>query len=73
MAAIEATGNILFGYTMQIAQELQSITKQEYVYFSKFHLAVETGHAVRDDNAEVQLSFIPLSLEMKQQALDNCE
>lgn len=68
--AIEATGNILFGYTTRVAQELHNITKQEYIYFGKFHLAVETGHAVSDDNAEVQLAFIPLSLEMRQQALD---
>jgi hypothetical protein len=55
MAAIEATGNILFSYTIRVAQELQSITEQEYIYFGKFHLTVETGHAVRDDNTEVQL------------------
>jgi hypothetical protein len=68
--AIEATGNILFGYTTQVAQELQSITNQEYIYFGKFHLAVETGHGVAEDNAEAQLASIPLSSEMKQQALD---
>lgn len=68
--AIEATGNILFGYTTQVAQELQSITKQEYIYFGKFHLAVETGHAVKADNTEVQLGAITLSPQMKQQALD---
>lgn len=68
--AIEATGNILFGYTTQVAQELQSLTKQEYIYFGKFHLSVETGHAVKDANTEVQLGSIALSAEMKQQALD---
>lgn len=68
--AIEATGNILFGYTTRVAQELQSITEQEYIYFGKFHFTVETGHAVRDDDTEVQLASIALSLEMKQQALD---
>lgn len=67
--AIEATGNILFGYTTRVAQELQSITQQEYIYFGKFHLAVETGHAVSEHNSEVQLASIALSLEMKQQAL----
>ncbi|KJH73011.1 hypothetical protein [Aliterella atlantica] len=71
--AVEATGNILFGYTTQVAQELESITKQEYIYFGKFHLAVETGHAVKDDDAEVQLGAITLSAEMKQQALDVVE
>ncbi len=68
--AIEATGNILFSYTTRVAQELQSITKQEYIYFGKFHLSVETGHAVRDNNTDVQLVSIPLSSKMKQQALD---
>jgi len=68
--AIEATGNILFSYTTQVAQELQSITQQEYIYFGKFHLTVETGHAIRDDNSEFQLASIPLSLEMRQLALD---
>lgn len=68
--AIEATGNILFGYTTQVAQELQSITKQEYIYFGKFHLTVETGHAVTDDNTKVQLASIALSSKTTQQALD---
>jgi len=35
--AIEATGNILFDYTARVAQELQSITQQEYMYFGEFH------------------------------------
>lgn len=68
--AIEATGNILFGYTTQVAQELQNITQQEYIYFGKYHFAVETGHAVSGDHTEVQLASIALSSEMKQQALD---
>lgn len=68
--AIEATGNILFGYTMRVAQELQSVTKQECIYFGKFHLAVETGHVVKNDNTEVQLASITLSSKMKQQVLN---
>lgn len=68
--AIEATGNILFDYTSRVAQELQSITKQEYIYFGQFHLAVETGHAVTEDKSEMQLASIVLSSEMKQQAVD---
>ncbi|MBD2772767.1 hypothetical protein [Iningainema tapete] len=44
--AIEATGNILFSRTAEIAAELKAITKQEYIYFGDFHLNLETGHAV---------------------------
>jgi len=35
--AIEATGNILFDYTARVAQELQSITQQEYTLGVSFH------------------------------------
>jgi len=62
--AIEATGNILFDYTARVAQELQSITQQEYMYF-EFHFIVETGHVVRNCNTEVQLASINLNSEMK--------
>ena len=67
--AIEATGNVLFRHTTQVAQELEAITGREYIYFGQFHLNVETGHAVGDENTEAQLAAVVLSVEMEQQAL----
>jgi hypothetical protein len=68
--AIEATGNILFSHTTQVAQELGTITGREYIYFGQFHLNVETGHAVGNEDTEAQLASIVLSAEMMQQALE---
>lgn len=68
--AIEATGNILFSHTTQVAQELEAITGREYIYFGQFHLNVETGHAVGDEDTEAQLAAIVLSAKMQQQALE---
>lgn len=68
--AIEATGNVLFSHTTRVVQELRSITQQDYIYFGQFHLTVETGHAVGDDNTELELASIALSSETKQQALE---
>lgn len=67
--AIEATGNILFSHTTKVAQELEAITGREYIYFGQFHLNVETGHAVEDENTEAELAAIVLSAEMEMQAL----
>jgi hypothetical protein len=43
--AIEATGNVLFDLTRQVAAELQAIDGREYQYFGHFHFQKETGHS----------------------------
>lgn len=67
--AIEATGNILFSHTAQVAQELEITTGRKYIYFGQFHLNVETGHAAGGEDIEAQLAAVVLSAEMVEQTL----
>jgi hypothetical protein len=71
--AIEATGNVLFNLTTQIAQELQRINQQEYQYFGQFHFHRETGHAAKSADGEQLLETIILTAAERQIAHDLVE
>jgi hypothetical protein len=71
--AIEATGNVLFGLTHQIALEIQSKTHQEYQYFGEFHFKLETGHAVSHQDSEAILTEIELSDAVFQECFELIE
>lgn len=71
--AIEATGNVLFNLTSQIALEIQAQTQQEYQYFGEFHFKLETGHAVGEADAEAVLKNIELSNSTLQECFDLVE
>lgn len=71
--AIEATGNILFSRTAKVASELEEITKQEYIYFGKFHFNLETGHAMTTPEGEDFFAQIELTDSQRQEAIDIVE
>ena len=68
--ANEATGNVFGTTATQVAQELQNITKQEYRYFGKHHLDVETGHTTGQPDVEAFIENIQLSAKKRKQAVE---
>jgi hypothetical protein len=66
--ANEATGNVFLSITAGIAQELQNITGENYLYFGKYHVAVETGHAMGTPEIESLIENIEISVEMQDKA-----
>ncbi|MDF5710328.1 MAG: hypothetical protein PUP90_22330 [Nostoc sp. S4] len=70
---LEATGNVVFTNTAQVAQELQVITGNKYLYFGGFHLAVETGHATGTNDIENFLQTIEMNDIQHQAALQLAE
>ncbi|MCU0551177.1 MAG: hypothetical protein MUC48_17665 [Leptolyngbya sp. Prado105] len=71
--AIEATGNAAFQQISEVVEELQQITQQEYRYFGRHHLQVETGHSMGTDEIETVLEAFDLSPEQHQQAIEIVE
>ncbi|WP_236141784.1 hypothetical protein [Nostoc sp. CMAA1605] len=67
---LESTGNIVFTQAAKVAQELQLITGNKYLYFGGFHLAVETGHTTGTDNIETSLQSLELTPLQSQSALE---
>ena len=53
--AIEETGNVLFELTTQAAVQHQRETGVELRYCGEFHFALESGHAMNNDHAELAL------------------
>jgi hypothetical protein len=70
---MEATGNVAFALTGQVAQELQEITKQNYRYFGQYHFCMETGHLTGTDNVEQFLENIQLTHEQRAKAFEVVE
>jgi len=66
--AIESTGNVFFGALTEVTKELQPITGENYRYYGKCHLTVETGHAIGTHDVEQVIENIILSDEDKQTA-----
>ena len=66
--AIEATGNVFFSALAEVAKELQNTTGEEYRYYGKCHLTVETGHTMGTLNFEEILYSISLTREEKEKA-----
>lgn len=66
--AIEATGNAFFDALTGVAQELQGTTGEDYRYYGKFHLSVETGHAMGTADVENILDSICLTEEENEKA-----
>jgi hypothetical protein len=60
---IEATGNVFLSATSRVIQEIQQITRQDYRYFGKFHLDVETGHTMGEPGGEEFIRNIQLTEE----------
>ncbi|HEY0817874.1 MAG TPA: hypothetical protein VGD46_03795 [Rhizobacter sp.] len=65
--AIEETGNVLFALTTKLAQRIRQDTGVELRYCGDFHFALESGHAMNNDHAE--LATIELSAEDVAQAI----
>jgi hypothetical protein len=49
----EATGLVMFNATARLANEVTAANGIEYRYFGDYHLALETGHLVNQDQATV--------------------
>ena len=68
--AIEETGNVLFALTAQLVTRYTATTGVELRYLGEFHFALESGHAMNNDHAE--LAEIDLNEEERQDALQRC-
>ena len=68
--AIEATGNVLFSRTSQVASELTEITGQKYTYFGEFHFNLESGHAMGTEGGEDFLTTVKLTDSQRYQAYE---
>ncbi len=51
--AIEETGNVLFELTTGLARAHTAATGVELRYLGEFHFALESGHAMNNDHAEL--------------------
>lgn len=51
--AIEETGNVLFELTTRLARAHTAATGVELRYLGDFHFALESGHAMNNDHAEL--------------------
>lgn len=70
---LESTGNIVFANAAKVAQELQAITGNKYLYFGAFHLAVETGHTTGKNDIELFLKNLELTGLQYQSAVEMAE
>lgn len=69
--AIEETGNVLFALTSRLAVRHQQQTGVELRYLGEFHFALESGHAMNNDHAE--LAAIELSPAQRLDAIDRAD
>lgn len=69
--AIEETGNVLFGLTTPLANMIQKETGTKLRYFGEFHFALESGHAQRQEHAE--LSNIRLTDDVRKRCVTNVD
>lgn len=65
--AIEETGNVLFALTTKLAQAVQRESGTELRYLGEFHFALESGHAMNSEHAE--LARITLTDEQRADAI----
>ena len=59
--SVEDTGNVGLTLIAKVAEELQKTTQEEYLYFGKNHILVETGHTMGTDNVEEIINNIRLT------------
>lgn len=71
--AIEETGNITFGTTAQVVEELQKMTQKNYLYFGRKHFNVENGHAMGTNDIEKFLIQIKFTDDQKKQSFELVE
>lgn len=69
--AIEETGNVLFALTACLAARHQQETGVELRYLGEFHFALESGHAMNNDHAE--LAAIELAAAQRDDAIDRAD
>lgn len=70
---LESTGNVVFSHAAQVAQELEAVTGNKYLYFSSSHLSVETGHITGFKQVEKLIQNISLTEIQRQEAIDLLE
>ncbi|MDY6898025.1 MAG: hypothetical protein SWZ49_08085 [Cyanobacteriota bacterium] len=69
---IEATGNTALPYFVKLGEQLEEVTQQKCLYFSKYHLDVETGHiqsGMSSEETENLLHNMQMTEEQKAKAL----
>lgn len=69
--AIEETGNVLFALTSRLAAEVQADTGTELRYCGEFHFALESGHAMNSEHAE--LARITLDAAARADAIERVD
>ncbi|AMO99608.1 hypothetical protein CAter282_1725 [Collimonas arenae] len=67
--AIEETGNVVFGLTTPLANMIRHETGTDLRYCGEFHLALESGHAQRQEHAE--LAKIELTNDVRERCYSN--
>ncbi len=71
--SVEATGNVGQSIILEVAKELQSITKQEYRFWGENHLSVEQGHTTGMDDVVPFLENIHITEQQKEIAFELVE
>lgn len=70
---LEATADVFFRVSNQIALELQAITNKEYLFFGETHVCEEIGHVISTANGKDFLTEIELTDSQRQQAIEVVE
>jgi len=70
---LESMGNVVFLNAAHVAQEVQAMTGDKYIYFGPSHLAVETGRITGETGVEAIIENIQLTEEQRQAARDLVE
>ncbi|MEG4519638.1 MULTISPECIES: hypothetical protein [unclassified Microcoleus] len=73
MEVIEATGNVFLSTAAPIAQELQTITQKEFLYFGRFHWEVDIAHTIWTPEVQQLIQNIQLTEETYQQTCEVVE
>ncbi|GAB4530736.1 MAG: hypothetical protein Tsb0014_13640 [Pleurocapsa sp.] len=73
LESMEATSSVFSSFAVQIAEELQTITNQEFCYFGHCHIDVENGHHAHTDEVKQFISNIQLKDEVLTQQFELVE
>lgn len=66
---LEATGDVFFSISNEIAFELQALTKNEYLFFGEAHIREENEHVIATAEAENFIAEIEFTDSQRQEAL----
>jgi hypothetical protein len=71
MEAIEICGDVFFGHTTRIAEQLQLQHQVEHLYYGPYHRAKETGHLQADEGSFSEAVLMPTQRREAERAARN--